>query len=144
MLFLAFIGVLSSDFGFYYQITTTGASIISQLFSKCWLVCFLLLSFLLAQTYSYTTDVNQSLKNRTRFTSYMRGIYADLRRESVSYRKVATGLQLKVWWCTSEARKYKKRSRNAVSDNVLLHCNIAWKKQTADLALVASRFSHAL
>jgi len=31
----------------------------------------------------------------------------------------------------------------AVSDNVLLNCNIAWKKQTADLALVASRFSNA-
>jgi len=71
----------------------TGAIIISQLFSKCWLVCFLQLSFLLAQTYSYTTDVNQSLKNRTRFTSYMHASYADLLRESVSYRKAATGLQ---------------------------------------------------
>jgi len=74
----------------------------------------------------------------------MRASYADLLRESVSYRKVATGLRSKVWWCTSEARKYKKRNHNAVSDNVLLNCNIAWKKQTADLALVASRFSHAL
>jgi len=62
----------------------------------------------------------------------------------VSYRKVATGLRSKVWWCTSEARKYKKRDYNAISDNVLLNCNIAWKKQTTDLALVASRFSHVL
>jgi len=74
----------------------------------------------------------------------MRASYADLLLESVSYRKVATGLRLKLWWCTSESRKYKKGNRNAVSDNVLLNCNIAWKKQTADLALVASRFSHAL
>jgi len=74
----------------------------------------------------------------------MRASYADILRESVSYRKVATGLQSKVWWCTSEACKYKKRSHNAVSNNVLLDCNIALKKQTADLALVASRFSHAL
>jgi len=107
-------------------------------------VYFLQLSFLLAQTYNYTTDVNQSLKNRTRFTSYMRASCTDLLRESVSYRKVATGLPSKVWWCTSEERKYKKRDHNTISDNVLLNCNIAWKKQTADLALVASRFSHAL
>jgi len=107
-------------------------------------MCFLQLSFLLAQTYSYTTDVNQSLKNRTRLTSYMVASYADMLWESVSYRKVATGLRSKVLWYTSEVRKYKKRNHNAISDNVLLNCNIAWKKQIADLALVASRFSHAL
>jgi len=97
-------------------------------FSKCWLVAFLQLSFPLTQTYNFTTDVNQSLNNRTRFTSYMRAIYADLLRESVPYREVTTRLRLKVWWCTSEARKYKKRDHNAASDNFLLNCNIAWKK----------------
>jgi len=49
-----------------------------------------------------------------------------------------------VWWCTSEARKYKKRDHNAASDDLLFKRNIAWKKHTVDLALVASRFSHAL
>jgi len=49
-----------------------------------------------------------------------------------------------MWWCKSEVGKYKNRNHNAVIDNVLLDCNIAWKKENADLALVASRFSHAL
>jgi len=34
--------------------------------------------FLLPQTSSYTSDVNQSLKKRTRFTSYMRASFVDL------------------------------------------------------------------
>jgi len=70
--------------------------------------------------------------------------YADLLPESVSYREVTTRLPLKVWWCTSEARKYKQSDNNAASDNFLLNYNIAWKKHTADLAFVASRFSHVL
>jgi len=49
-----------------------------------------------------------------------------------------------VWLCTPEACAYKKRDHNGGSDDFLLNCNIAWKKHTADLALVASRFSHAL
>jgi len=49
-----------------------------------------------------------------------------------------------VWWCTSEVCEYKKRDHNGGSDDFLLNCNIAWKKHTADLALVASRNSHAL
>jgi len=80
----------------------------------------------------------------TGFTSYMRASHADLLWESVSYRKVTTRLSLKVWWCTSEVRKYKKRDHNATNGNFLLNCNIAWKKHIADLALVASRLPHAL
>jgi len=64
--------------------------------------------------------------------------------ESVSCREVTYRLRLKVWWCTSEARKYKKRDHNTGGDNFSHNTNIVWKKQTADFALVASRFSHAL
>jgi len=45
-----------------------------------------------------------------------------------------------VWWCTSEAYEYKKRDHNGGSDDFLFNCNIAWKKQIADLTFVASYF----
>jgi len=47
-------------------------------------VGLLQLSFPLAQTFSYATDANQSLKNRTKFTSYMPASYVGLFRESDS------------------------------------------------------------
>ena len=47
-------------------------------------------------------------------------------------------------WCTSEAYKYNKRNHNGGHDDFLLNFNIGCKKHTADLALTASWFSHAL
>jgi len=47
------------------------------------------------------------------------------------------------YWCTSEARKYKKRNHNDTHNHndFLLSCNIGCKKHAADLALKPSRFS---
>jgi len=47
-------------------------------------------------------------------------------------------------WCTSEACKYKKRSRYGSHDDFLLNCSICCKKHTAYCALLASRFSQTL
>jgi len=40
--------------------------------------------------------------------------------------------------------KYKKRNQNGGQDDFLLNWNIGWKRHAADLAQIASRFSHAL
>jgi len=55
------------------------------------------------QTSSYATGVKESLKNKTRITSYMRASFVDLYCRNRSQPEVATRLHLKVWWCTSEA-----------------------------------------
>jgi len=48
-----------------------------------------------------------------------------------------------VCWCTSEARKYKKRNHDD-HNGFLLNCNIGCKEHTADLALKPSRFSQSV
>jgi len=49
-----------------------------------------------------------------------------------------------VYWCTSEACKYKKGNHNGSHDDFLLNGSIGCKTHSADLALTASRFSQAL
>ena len=44
----------------------------------------------------------------------------------------------------SKACKYKNRNHIGGHDDFLLNCTIGWKKRTADLALIATRFSHGL
>jgi len=47
-----------------------------------------------------------------------------------------------VYWCVSEARKYKKRNHNDGHDDLLLNCKVGWKKHTANLALIEHRDFH--
>jgi len=65
-------------------------------------------------------------------------------RKSVSWSKVASRLRLNVCWCTLEVCKYEKRNHNSDHEDLLFKCNVGCKKHTADLALIASRFSQAL
>jgi len=87
--------------------------------------------------------VNQEL-DKFHVLVFMHAYFVDLVRESVSKSKVATRLWLNVCWCASEAYKYEKRNHNDGYDDSLLNCNIGWKKHTADLALITSRFSQTL
>jgi len=89
--------------------------------------------------------LNQSLTNWKRSIFYIRASFVDRLRESVSWGKVATRLRLKVCWCLSKSCKHKKLSRNSGHDDILRNCILLpAKKHTADLALIASRFSEAL
>ena len=75
----------------------------------------------------------------------MRANFAEsLLPRSQSWSKVASRLQLNVCWCTLEVCEYEKRSHNGGHEDFLLKYNIGCKKHTADLALIASRFSQAL
>jgi len=49
-----------------------------------------------------------------------------------------------VWWCTPEARKYRKRNHNDGHNDFLLNWNTGCKKHTANLVLNPSRFSSSV
>jgi len=69
--------------------------------------------------------------------------FSNALRDSSLYIRPAETLALNACWCRSETRKFEKRNHNGGHNNFLLNCNIACNKQTTDVALTASRFSHA-
>jgi len=73
----------------------------------------------------------------------MRTSFVHLLRKSGPQSKIASRLGLNLCWCrlTSEACKYKKYNYNGGHDDFLLSNYIGCKTHTADLALIASRFS---